>query len=72
MLSFVVEVGEDGLIVDGKELLLLSGSKNVIVFRLFKIKVKDDGWMDLDVEDEGDLIMVSEYVVEVFKYMMDI
>ncbi|WVN89476.1 uncharacterized protein L203_104701 [Cryptococcus depauperatus CBS 7841] len=35
-------------------------------------KAKDDGWTDLDIEDEGDPTMVSEYAVDAFKYMMDI
>ncbi|EIM23191.1 G2/M-specific cyclin NimE [Wallemia mellicola] len=29
----------------------------------------DEGWEDLDAEDEGDPLMVSEYVVEIFEYM---
>lgn len=29
------------------------------------------GWEDLDGEDEGDPLMVSEYVVEIFDYMRD-
>ncbi|TXT07254.1 hypothetical protein VHUM_03424 [Vanrija humicola] len=37
-----------------------------------KRKAKDAGWTDLDAEDEGDPSMVSEYVVDAFKYMMEI
>jgi G2/mitotic-specific cyclin 1/2 len=33
---------------------------------------KDYGWTDLDAEDEGDPTMVSEYVVDAFKYMMEL
>lgn len=33
---------------------------------------KDYGWTDLDAEDEGDPSMVSEYVVDAFKYMVSI
>ncbi|CAK9780937.1 A/B/D/E cyclin [Cutaneotrichosporon oleaginosum] len=33
---------------------------------------KDYGWTDLDAEDEGDPSMASEYVVDAFKYMMDL
>ncbi|EOR04170.1 G2/mitotic-specific cyclin cdc13 [Wallemia ichthyophaga EXF-994] len=29
----------------------------------------DEGWEDLDAEDEGDPLMVSEYVIEIFEYM---
>lgn len=67
-----MEVGEDGPTVDGKEVLLSSGGKNATAFRSPRIKAKDEGWTDLDAEDEGDPTMVSEYVVEAFKYMMDI
>ncbi|OWZ32972.1 G2/mitotic-specific cyclin 1/2 [Cryptococcus neoformans c45] len=70
--SPVVEVGEDGPTVDGNEVLLSSGGKNATAFRSPRIKAKDEGWTDLDAEDEGDPTMVSEYVVEAFKYMMDI
>lgn len=35
-------------------------------------RAKDDGWTDLDAEDEGDPTMVSEYVVDAFKYMMEL
>ena len=30
-----------------------------------------DEWDDLDAEDADDLLMVSEYVVEIFKYMKE-
>ncbi|WVQ76088.1 hypothetical protein IAR50_005727 [Cryptococcus sp. DSM 104548] len=58
--------------VEGKEVLLSSGSKNAVGLRSPKAKAKDHGWMDLDAEDEGDPSMVSEYVIEAFQYMMDI
>lgn len=32
---------------------------------------KDFGWTDLDAEDEGDPLMVSEYVTDAFKYMVE-
>lgn len=35
-------------------------------------RAKDDGWTDLDAEDEGDPTMVAEYVVDAFKYMVEI
>lgn len=35
-------------------------------------RLKDDGWTDLDAEDEGDPTMVSEYVVEAFNYMREV
>ena len=30
---------------------------------------KDEGWEDLDKEDEDDPVMVAEYVVEIFEYL---
>lgn len=32
----------------------------------------DYHWDDLDAEDEGDVLMVSEYAQEIFKYMLSI
>lgn len=37
-----------------------------------RTRSKDFGWTDLDAEDEGDPTMVSEYVVDAFKYMMEL
>ena len=31
-----------------------------------------EGWRDLDAEDEGDPLMVSEYVGEIFEYLKEI
>ncbi|WVQ83222.1 hypothetical protein IAT38_005361 [Cryptococcus sp. DSM 104549] len=62
---------EEGPQVDGTAVLLSSGSKNAVGLRSPK-KAKDEGWWDLDAEDEGDPTMVAEYVVDAFKYMMDI
>ncbi|TYJ52412.1 hypothetical protein B9479_006987 [Cryptococcus floricola] len=66
------EAEEEGPKVEGREVLLSSGSKGAVGLRSPKAKSKDHGWMDLDAEDEGDPTMVSEYVVEAFQYMMDI
>lgn len=32
----------------------------------------DYHWDDLDAEDEGDVLMVSEYAPEIFKYMLSL
>ncbi|OCF45909.1 G2/mitotic-specific cyclin 1/2 [Kwoniella heveanensis CBS 569] len=57
---------------DGREVLLSSGSKGAHGFRSPKMKAKDEGWFDLDAEDEGNPSMVSEYVVDAFNYMLSI
>ncbi|WRT64794.1 uncharacterized protein IL334_001728 [Kwoniella shivajii] len=57
---------------DGREVLLSSGSKQAVGLRSPKRKAKDDGWTDLDAEDEGNPSMVSEYVVDAFDYMLSI
>ncbi|WWD00554.1 hypothetical protein V866_007488 [Kwoniella sp. B9012] len=57
---------------DGTEILLSSGSKGAVGLRSPKRKAKDDGWTDLDAEDEGNPSMVSEYVVDAFNYMLSI
>jgi len=36
------------------------------------LRAKDEGWEDLDAEDEGDPTMVAEYVVDAFNHMMAI
>ncbi|WVF69832.1 hypothetical protein IAT40_004611 [Kwoniella sp. CBS 6097] len=57
---------------DGRELSLSSGSKGAVGLRSPKMKAKDEGWFDLDAEDEGNPSMVSEYVVDAFNYMLSI
>jgi hypothetical protein len=56
---------------DGQEIVLSSGGTRHRA-RSPVLRAKDDGWTDLDGEDEGDPAMVSEYVVDAFKYMMSI
>ncbi|KAK8847391.1 hypothetical protein IAR55_005249 [Kwoniella newhampshirensis] len=58
--------------VDGREILLSSGSQQAVGLRSPKRKAKDEGWTDLDAEDEGNPTMVSEYVVDAFNYMLAI
>ncbi|GAA5983632.1 hypothetical protein JCM5350_004892 [Sporobolomyces pararoseus] len=36
------------------------------------IRAKDEGWEDLDAGDEGDPLMVSAYVVEVYEYLREL
>ena len=55
---------------DGKEILLSSGGRAVRQKSPLRERAKDEGWEDLDAEDEGDPTMVSEYVVDAFNYMM--
>jgi hypothetical protein len=58
---------------DGQEVQLSSGRKGTSLKSPKRIsKAKDDGWTDLDAEDEGDPAMVSEYVIDAFNYMMRI
>ncbi|WWD21483.1 hypothetical protein CI109_105969 [Kwoniella shandongensis] len=57
---------------DGREILLSSGSKQAVGLRSPKRKAKDEGWTDLDAEDEGNPTMVSEYVIDAFNYMLAI
>lgn len=56
---------------EGKEILLSSGSK-VSMKSPKRLRAKDEGWEDLDAEDEGDPTMVAEYVVDAFNHMMAI
>lgn len=56
---------------DGTEILLSSGGRAVSLKSPKRVRAaKDEGWEDLDAEDEGDPNMVSEYVVDAFNYMM--
>jgi len=55
---------------DGREILLSSGGRAVRQKSPLRERAKDEGWEDLDAEDEGDPTMVSEYVVDAFNYMM--
>jgi hypothetical protein len=58
---------------DGKEVVLSSGGRAVSRKSPERVtRAKDDGWTDLDGEDEGDPTMVSEYVVDAFNYMLAI
>jgi hypothetical protein len=58
---------------DGQEVLLSSGRKGTRLQSPKRaIRAKDEGWTDLDAEDEGDPAMVAEYVVDAFKYMLAI
>ena len=57
---------------DGKEILLSSGGKAVGMKSPKRVGAKDEGWEDLDAEDEGDPTMVSEYVIDAFRYMMSL
>ena len=58
---------------DGQEVLLSSGRKGTRMQSPKRaIRAKDEGWTDLDAEDEGDPAMVAEYVVDAFKYMLAI
>lgn len=66
------ELDEGHFDVDGKEILLSSGGKPVGLRSPKRERAKDEGWEDLDAEDEGDPSMVSEYVVDAFNYMMRI
>lgn len=55
---------------DGQEVLLSSGSKGTHLRSPKRARAKDEGWTDLDAEDEGDPAMVAEYVIDAFNYMM--
>ncbi|ORY31013.1 cyclin-like protein [Naematelia encephala] len=67
----VDELADEGLYdEDGKEVLLSSGQKGTALQSPKRARAKDEGWNDLDAEDEGDPTMVSEYVVDAFNYMM--
>jgi G2/mitotic-specific cyclin 1/2 len=68
----VDELDEGHYDADGKEILLSSGGKPVGLRSPKRERAKDEGWEDLDAEDEGDPAMVSEYVVDAFNYMMRI
>lgn len=60
---------------DGKEVLLSDDlPKGLKSPKLEKgtVRAKDEGWTDLDAEDEGDPTMVSEYVIDAFNYMISI
>lgn len=56
---------------DGQEVILSSGRKGTRQQSPARV-AKDDGWTDLDAEDEGDPAMVAEYVIDAFKYMLAI
>ena len=70
----VDDLGDEGQYdEDGREILLSSGGRAVgIRSPNRKSRAKDEGWTDLDAEDEGDSSMVSEYVVDAFNYMLAI
>ncbi|KAK4683426.1 G2/mitotic-specific cyclin 2, partial [Tremellales sp. Uapishka_1] len=74
----VVEEAEDDVTdaghydEDGQEILLSSGGRRIRAQSPVRLARADDGWTDLDAEDEGDPSMVSEYVVDAFKYLMEI
>lgn len=55
---------------DGQEVLLSSGGKGTHLRSPKRPRAKDEGWTDLDAEDEMDPAMVSEYVIDAFNYMM--
>lgn len=55
---------------DGQEVLLSSGGKGTHLQSPKRPRAKDEGWTDLDAEDDGDPAMVSEYVIDAFNYMM--
>ena len=55
---------------DGQEILLSSGGQAIGMKSPKRARARDEGWDDLDAEDEGDPTMVSEYVVDAFRYMM--
>ena len=55
---------------DGQEVLLSSGHKGTHLRSPKRVRAKDEGWTDLDAEDEMDPAMVSEYVIDAFNYMM--
>lgn len=58
---------------DGQEVQLSSGRKGTSLRSPKRVaRAKDEGWTDLDAEDEGDPAMVSEYVIDAFNYMMRI
>ena len=57
---------------DGQEIILSSESKPIGLKSPKREGAKDEGWEDLDLEDEGDPTMVSEYVVDAFQYLMDL
>ena len=58
---------------DSKEVLLHSGEDKGLLLRSPKReRAKDEGWEDLDADDEGDPSMVSEYVVDAFRYMLEL
>lgn len=57
---------------DGKEVVLSSGGRGTALRSPKRSRAKDDGWTDLDAEDEHDPSMVSEYVVDAFTYMMEL
>ncbi len=70
----VDELDEANYDQDGQEIILSSGGRGVSMKspkRKTK-RAKDEGWTDLDLEDEGDPTMVSEYVVDAFNYMLEI
>ena len=56
---------------DGQEVILSSGRKGTRLQSPPRA-AKDEGWTDLDAEDEGDPAMVAEYVIDAFKYMLAI
>jgi len=68
------DLGDEGLYdEDGREILLSSGGRATGQKSPKPSTVaKDEGWTDLDAEDEGDPGMVSEYVVDAFDYMLAI
>jgi len=65
---------EDDVLVDrydadAKEISVPKSPETAIVG--IERRPKDFGWTDLDLEDEGDPSMVSEYVVDAFNYMLE-
>jgi G2/mitotic-specific cyclin 1/2 len=67
-----VRSAEEGVFAGGKEVVLSSGGRGTAVRSPKASRPKDYGWTDLDAEDEGDPSMVSEYVIDAFKYMVAI
>jgi hypothetical protein len=58
---------------DGEEVIFSSGGRGTRLKSPERAtRAKDAGWTDLDLEDDGDPSMVSEYVVDAFNYMLSI
>lgn len=58
--------------VEANDDVLSDDEDDAITLKPAAVRPKDFGWIDLDEEDAGDPVMVSEYVVDVFQYMMDL